>query len=134
MIKLRGHHLICLHFFRGEFIENLRRIIKRVESGEEIEVCSGADYVCKMCPYLKGRKCLYDKDAEIEIREMDRNAVKLLSFKTKDKVTWMDIKNRFPEIFIRWSRKYCTDCNWRWACEKKNNFKTLINEKVENKL
>ncbi len=124
MIKLRGHHLICLHFFQGkgynpEFIENLRRIRKRVEAGEEIEVSSEADDVCKRCPYLKAGKCLYDKEADIEIKEMDRTAMKLLSAKNLERVTWMNIKKKIPEIFSQWSRKYCTDCDWREVCEAK---------------
>ena len=127
MTKLRGHHLICLHFFKGEgynpeFVENLRQIIKRVEAGEEIEVHSGADDVCKMCPYLKGQKCLYDKNVENEIREMDRMAIKLLGLKKQNKITWMEIKEKFPEVFTKWSKKYCTDCGWRWACEKDEVF------------
>ena len=61
-IKLRGHHLICLPFFTGdgynpEFIRNLKEILIRAQSGEEVEVCSGVDDVCTMCPFLKERRC-----------------------------------------------------------------------------
>ncbi len=64
VIKLRGHHLVCLHFFKGEgynpeYIENLREILRRAEAGEEIEVSSGVDDVCRMCPNLKGEICFY---------------------------------------------------------------------------
>ena len=122
-IKLRGHHLICLHFFRGEgynpeFIANLNGILNRAEAGEEIEVYSGADDVCKMCPYLKGEICLYDKDAGAEIREMDRRAIRLLSFKNQRRVKWRDIREKIPPIFREWAREYCKDCNWRTVCEK----------------
>jgi hypothetical protein len=75
MLILRGHHLICLHFFSGEgydaqFIENLRDVLKRAES-EEIEIVSGNDDVCAKCLYLKDHKCAYDENADKEIREMD---------------------------------------------------------------
>ena len=58
-MKLRGHHLVCLHFFTGEgytkeFIDNLNRILKKAEAGEEIEVINSADDVCIKCPYFKG--------------------------------------------------------------------------------
>lgn len=38
MIRLRGHHLICLHFYRGEgysreFVENLEDIVRRAKGG-----------------------------------------------------------------------------------------------------
>ncbi|MFZ3136476.1 MAG: DUF1284 domain-containing protein [Thermodesulfovibrionales bacterium] len=123
-IKLRGHHLICLHFFKGEgynpeFIENLRKIIKRAEDGEDIEVYPGPDDVCTMCPYLKGKICFYDNEAESEIKEMDRNALKLLGVKHLDKVVWLNIKNKIPEVFSQWAKIYCRACDWRKVCEAK---------------
>jgi hypothetical protein len=129
-IKLRGHHLICLHFFKGEgynpeFIKNLREILKKVEAGEELEVCSGADNVCKMCPYLKGKVCLYDKDAEAEIRAMDKRAMGLLRLKTMDRVKWQEIRKRILEIFHVWSEEYCKECDWRKVCEKTGMYRKI---------
>ena len=129
-IKLRGHHLICLHFFKGEgynpeFVKNLREILKRVEAGEEVEVCSGADNVCKKCPYLKGKLCLYDKDAEAEIRAMDKRAMGLLRLKTRDRVKWQEIRKRIPEIFHAWLREYCENCDWRKVCEKTGMYRKM---------
>lgn len=126
-IKLRGHHLICPHFFKGEgynpeFIANLGEILKRVGSGEEIKIHSGADDVCKKCPYLKKGMCFYDKDIEAEIREMDRLALRLLKLKTKESVKWVDIRDKIPEILPVWARKYCKNCSWRKVCEKEEKF------------
>lgn len=123
MVRLRGHHLVCLHFFLGkgynpEFIENLKEILKRAEAGEEIEILAGADDVCKECPYLEGRICLYDETSEDEIREMDRTAIKLLGLENKGKVNWTDIKKKIPGVFGKWARRYCEECDWRWVCEK----------------
>jgi len=135
-IKLRGHHLICLHFFIGEgynveFVAHLSEIVKRAEAGDKIEVCSGADDVCKRCPYLKDDKCMYDKNADPEIQEMDRRAIELLRLKMAERVNWIDIKKRIPGILYEWSRNYCNDCDWRKACEKKvrvNKFKVNFDE------
>ena len=129
-IKLRGHHLICLHFFKGEgynpeFVKNLREILKRVEAGEELEVCSGADDVCKTCPYLKGKLCLYDKDAEAEIRAMDKRAMGLLRLKIMDRVNWQEIRERIPEAFHVWSEEYCKECEWRRVCEKTGMYRKM---------
>lgn len=122
-IKLRGHHLICLNFFTGEgynleFIENLSEILIRAQSGEELEVCSGADDVCKMCPFLKDRRCRYDKYAENEIQKMDRDATDLLNIEPGMKVTWSDIQESVRVIFKKWSADYCKSCNWKKVCEK----------------
>lgn len=120
-VKLRGHHLICLHFFRGEgydseFVENLGKVLQRIELGEEIVVCSGADDVCKRCPYLKGGKCSYDKDAESEIGEMDRSALRLIGLETNKRIKWVDIKSKIPGIIHEWASMYCKDCDWERVC------------------
>jgi hypothetical protein len=129
-IKLRGHHLICLHFFTGEgynpeFVENLKEILVRVKSGEEIEVCSGADEVCMMCPFLKDRRCRYDKHAENEIQKMDRDATALLKIEPSTKVTWIEIQERLQDIFKRWSADYCRSCTWKTVCEKTAHYQAI---------
>jgi hypothetical protein len=121
VIRLRGHHLICLHFFKGEgynsqFLANLKNLLGRVKAGEEVEICSGADDVCKRCPYLRDGRCHYDSGAEDEIREMDRRALRLLRFYVHDKVKWQDIREKIPEILHEWSKDYCKDCEWRKVC------------------
>ncbi len=127
--RLRGHHLICLHFFSGEgyskvFVENLNDIIKRAEDGD-VEVSSESDDVCIKCPYMKNYRCEYDEDAEIEIREMDRMALKLLNIKENTKIKWKDIKEKIPEIFSAWYENYCYDCDWNQACEKNRLYRDL---------
>lgn len=122
MLTLRGHHLICLHFFSGEgydarFIENLRDVLKRVED-EEIEIISTADNICTQCPYLKDYRCIYDKKADEEIREMDETALKLLNLSPSQRIKWQDLKNLIPNIFPEWRDRYCNNCNWWQACKK----------------
>ena len=121
-IKLRGHHLICLHFFTGkgynpEFIENLEQIVTRATSGEEIEVCSGVDDVCSVCPFLKERRCHYDTHAENEIQKMDRDSTKLLRIEPGMKVLWIDMRDKVKRILRIWKSDYCKHCNWQQVCE-----------------
>jgi uncharacterized protein len=134
-LKLRGHHLICLHFFRGEgysaeFTANLREILKRAATGERIETVSEADDVCKICPYLKMNRCLYDEDAHEEIQEMDREALALLELTVGDIILWSDIRKKLPAIFHRWSEEFCRACDWRQACEKDVFYRQLSDEKT----
>ncbi len=68
-MKLRGHHLICLHFYRGEgysedYVEHLWKMVKKAEEGEIIEVIAGADDICKACPYLQGDICAHKEGAD----------------------------------------------------------------------
>jgi hypothetical protein len=134
-IKLRGHHLICLHFFNGEgynpeFIVNLNELLKRAEAGVEIDVYSGADDVCRKCPYLKGKICLYDTNAESGIREMDETALKLLNVNERASIAWEGIKKKIPGVLITWSIKYCSKCNWRGVCEKDSDFLLILKQQI----
>ncbi len=129
-VRLRGHHLICLHFFHGEgyhpeFIANLDKILQLARTGSEVELCEGPDQICIMCPYLRNRRCFSGENAEQEIREMDETAALLLGMRHADIVTWETLKSRIPRIFGRWADTYCGDCNWRKACEKTRLFRQL---------
>jgi hypothetical protein len=132
MVRLRGHHLICLHFFSGEgydaaFIENLKHVMKRAES-EDIAVCGEADDVCKKCPYRKGHACKYKESAADDIKVMDRMALSLLGTEKGATVRWEGIKGKIPEIFSRWHRNQCPECDWKQACEKNKFYKGLENQ------
>jgi uncharacterized protein len=129
-IRLRGHHLICLHFFHGEgyspeFVTNLREIIKRAIAGEEIVIQSGPDDICERCPYLRNSTCSFNKGADDEIKAMDRTALALLQVKTGTRVKWSEMKEKIPGLFSRWSRTYCIMCDWKNACEKDASFRGL---------
>lgn len=127
--KLRGHHLICLHFFNGkgyspDFIENLEAIMKvAAESG--VEVSQGSDDVCRACPYLKEEKCVYDEHADEEIKEMDEFALKLLNEVPGIKTEWRLIKEKIPGIFPLWLERYCKKCSWEKTCEENPLYKML---------
>lgn len=122
MIKLRGHHLICLHFFHGKgyddrFVSNLREIMRRAED-EEILVCAGADDVCSSCFHLKDSFCCSAPGAEDEIRAMDLKAFSLLARQPGEKIAWSNIRGRLPDIFNEWRASFCMECDWRGVCEE----------------
>jgi uncharacterized protein len=130
LILLRGHHLVCLHFYNGEgygpeFIDNLCRIQCRAKAGEWIEVACGPDDVCTLCEYLKAGKCLYNEAADSEIMEMDQAAVELLKISKGERILWQDLEKQIPKIFGIWFKKYCKGCDWLKACEKDTQFREL---------
>ncbi len=121
--SLRGHHLICLHFFSGEgydaaFVENLRNVIALAEEGL-VRVHDGADAVCKNCPSLQFGKCMLSAQAEDDILALDRLALRLLRLAPGGLVRWLDIRNVLPSIFRAWYESSCNGCVWKRACEKK---------------
>jgi len=125
--RLRGHHLICLHFFRGEgyddrFIENLSRIVDEAEAGKPIMVHEGHDDVCNVCSYLNDGGCAYEEDAEIAIREMDADALMLLNARAGDVIRWRAIRARLGDIIPKWKELHCKNCVWLSACLKNPAF------------
>ncbi len=130
MPLLRGHHLVCLHFFNGEgydeaFIKNLKKILHRTEE-EETTISFGADDVCTSCPYLKESRCLYADDSDEDILRMDTKALALLSLSNGDKVKWGELKDSAYKIFPEWFSLYCKECDWQNACEKNASFQKLL--------
>ncbi|MDP2277237.1 MAG: DUF1284 domain-containing protein [Nitrospirota bacterium] len=120
--KLRGHHLICLHFFNGrgynrEFTENLRRVLEQAEN-LGVEVSVGADDVCRECPYMRDKKCCSEDHSNQEIIEMDEFAMKLLKEASDSKLGWNALKEKIPSIFHLWLERYCKRCCWTSACEE----------------
>jgi hypothetical protein len=129
MPLLRGHHLICLHFFQGDgyddaFIINLRDTLNLAEK-EDITVCSGADNVCTKCPYLKQDRCTQAEHADEEIRAMDAKALELLGISSIGNVSWDNLRDTIFEIFPEWFSLYCMECNWKESCEKNISFQQL---------
>ncbi len=129
MPNLRGHHLVCLHFFRGEgynkeFVENLDSVVRSAQD-RGVEVHSGADDICARCPHLRQARCQYSEDADQGIGEMDRTALDLLKLSRGARIGWTDIREKLPEIFPAWHRAFCTTCSWRRACEGNDLYRTL---------
>jgi hypothetical protein len=122
VIKLRGHHLICLQFFHGGgadagFDENLRETLRRAEKSEMVEVCQGPDDICHKCLHLNDKQCGYEKNSDAEIREMDLYALQLLNLMEKSWVVWSEISGKMPFVFNKWSERYCGGCDWKTACK-----------------
>ncbi len=131
MIKLRGHHLICLNFFSGEgfsdeFINNLKYIRKRLNEGETINTGHRADDICNMCEYLKNGKCLYNENADIEIQNMDKTAIALLKIEHATNLEWKKINSGLSSIFDNWYKWYCIYCEWLKICRKNEEFLKLL--------
>lgn len=115
--KLRGHHLICLNFFRGEgyseeFIYNIRTVLK----DQKVNVVQGPDDVCAVCPYLKDGKCASDEYTNDTILFQDSAALGLLRMIPGDSTDWKTISGKLPPILARWKAQFCIDCGYKKIC------------------
>jgi hypothetical protein len=113
--KLRGHHLVCLNFFRGEgypedFIKNIYSVVGK----EKVEIVEGPDEVCAVCPYLKDNKCA--KYTDENIMAQDKEALRLTGFEPGEIVDWRMISARLPGIIEEWKAQFCMECGYRKVC------------------
>ena len=129
MNYLRGHHLICLHFFTGEgydekYIRNLKRVLKMAHR-DGIIVQKNTDDVCAACLHFAEKKCNYNKNSDEKIKCLDKLALKLLSIEIGSKVNWYDLKNKVSKIFTEWRDGACNKCEWLSTCESTELWKRL---------
>lgn len=115
--KLRGHHLICLHFFKGEgysehFIENTYNVLKN----PKMQVVDGADDICAKCPHLENGKCISNEYSDEDIRAQDREALRLLRLEPGAIVEWEKVADMLPPILDEWKSLFCDECKYRKVC------------------
>ena len=115
--KLRGHHLICLNFFRGEgYSEDFIRNIYSVIGKKDIDIVKGTDEVCAKCPYLKDGMCNNPEYSDEMITHQDSEALRLLEFKPGMRVDWRLISDKLPGIIGDWKAQFCGECGYRKVC------------------
>ena len=124
-VRFRGHHLICLQFFRGEgysatFVENLGRAIERAAEKPALLV-EGADDVCAACPGLApDGVCLDPNAGEIDVRRLDRLAGEVLGVKPGERLSLARARELLAADAIsagRWRLEACAGCTWEDVCE-----------------
>jgi hypothetical protein len=130
---LRGHHLICLHFYNGEgysaeYIKHLFNTLEIAEKGI-VRIGAGADCICTKCPNLCEDNCVYYENADADIRRMDATALELLKLTPGTSVSWKGVREKVENIFHEWYGLYCKDCNWLSACRKNERFRKLITKR-----
>ncbi len=119
-VPLRGHHLFCLHFFRGEgcspaFVAALARTMSRADADGCVLV-EGADAVCAACPELVDGVCISESAGDAEVLRLDSLAARVLRARAGDTFTWAELAERLPATAPVWFAGACPDCAWLEVC------------------
>jgi len=123
--RLRGHHFVCLQFFRGEgysakFVENLTDVVARAADAPALLV-EGADDVCAACPGLAlDGSCIDPSAGETEVRRIDRLAWEVLGMEPGAQMSLAEARERLSADAIavgRWRFEACNGCGWEDLCE-----------------
>lgn len=123
MIKLRGHHLLCIQGFQGygysdKFQENMKNIHKKIMSNEEtIQIVTTSDDICKFCPNLNNGQCK-DYIENQKILKIDQIVLdKILNKEGKKEYTPSElfeiVNTSFREKDIE---DVCIGCMWYSKC------------------
>lgn len=117
MIELRAHHLLCMQYFVGEgyskaFTENMKSVLSRVKSGEEIRLKDGADAVCAACPNMENGVCKTDE----KVRRYDAKVYEKLQ---AEPIHFSDFSVMAKQENLL--DTVCPDCSWNALCRKVKN-------------
>lgn len=132
--QLRGHHLICLQFYRGEgysggFVTNLTRVRDSALETPAL-VVSGPDDVCAKCPGLGADgTCRHPDTGEAEALRIDSLALQLVDVAIGETISLSTARTRLaadPEACILWRIESCASCLWEGVCD--HGWDTLLGE------
>ena len=113
MIKLRGHHTLCLLSFEGkgysqDFVVHMNHVL---HSLDEIQIISECDEICRYCPHKKGKTCEYEW-----VKEYDQRLIEAMGFEKEKNYSWQEIKPELEKINLK---DICCDCQWFSICKKR---------------
>lgn len=115
VVRLRGHHLLCLQGFRGygyseTFTRELAAIVAALVADPEtlVTVVAGPDAVCAHCPAPDNHHC---RTRRTELR--DQRVLSRLGWRVGDELPWSAVLRRLAER-VRPSDldHLCRSCPW----------------------
>lgn len=117
---LRGHHLLCVHGFKGmgyssDFVEKMSEIVEEIRDQTidfPIQVVVGLDETCSFCPNKKEDYCNSPKSNSFVIN-LDEKVVRHLGLKAgeeykKSELVSLVAQKVKPEDLDH----LCEDCSW----------------------
>lgn len=128
-MKIRGHHLFCLLHFEGkgyskEFIDNMFKILSKLENGVKFNLVVGSDDICKFCPHNEIETC---KLGDNLVKFRDIRIIELLGLKKEELYLFDLIKEKvYSKVTLREFFDICHGCQWFDLCLSKNKFKNPI--------
>ncbi|WP_173510593.1 DUF1284 domain-containing protein [Sinorhizobium psoraleae] len=126
MVRLRGHHLLCLLTFVGEgytpsFTGNYRQIAGRLSAGEPIEIVDGPDDICAPMRDVPEAHCrnenigCRDNRALAAVSDLLELSLGHGSVLILDDGRLQDLRGAFARGSVRAA---CDECEWSALCTR----------------
>jgi hypothetical protein len=123
-VRLRGHHLVCLQFYRGEgysaeYVENLETLVERCLAVPAL-VVDGADDVCAPCPGLAEDGTCRDAGEDV-VNALDALALEVVSAHVGDELSMTEARDRLVGDVLavrRWRARACEGCSFDHVCHE----------------
>ncbi len=117
IIRLRGHHILCLLGFRGfgysdEFVANMASCQSRAFSDNSIvEIISGSDDICRACPKKDDAECRRANGEGVSLK--DQVVLEMLQIPVGSRLASSAIFKRVANhIAVADLERICADCEW----------------------
>lgn len=117
---LRGHHLLCVHGFKGmgyspEFVEKMSGIVEEIRDQTidfPIQVVVGLDETCSYCPNKRDDYCNSPKSNSFVIN-LDKKVVRHLALKAGGEYKKSELVSLVTEKVDPDDLDYlCAGCSW----------------------
>lgn len=118
---LRGHHLLCVHGFRGmgyspAFVEKMTEIVKDVRNDEQdflIKVVAAFDDACMACPNRGQEQCEAGEGSNEHVLSMDEKVINHLGLQkekyySKTELVFLTASKVKPDDL----EYLCANCSW----------------------
>ena len=119
-VRLRAHHLLCMHGFQGKgysdlFVRRLREIIDLLNDDPDqiIEIIHAVDDICLYCPHAGGDGLC---DHETKVSDYDEKALDIFGIR-EGCADFRKLKERVDDdLSAEELYKICPDCQWLDLC------------------
>ncbi|WP_203362792.1 DUF1284 domain-containing protein [Bacillus sp. REN10] len=121
MKQMRGHHLLCVHGFRGmgysqDFIQMMTEIVKDIRDNQKdftIRVVVGFDEACFSCPNKGENICEASPTSQEHVTTLDQNVIRHLELEVNGVYHKSDLMKRTVERVNPEDLDFlCKGCSW----------------------
>ncbi|MFW6238549.1 MAG: DUF1284 domain-containing protein [Halanaerobiales bacterium] len=121
MLVLRGHHLLCINFFRGkgysaDFVKNMKEIIEDFNKNpqQNIKLIAGGDSICRRCPNFANNRCTNGYN---RVTERDKKVLQALGYQSGTIIQAGRVSDRVKQLLEEQGiSHFCQHCDWYSLC------------------